>query len=248
LLHFGIDRTTTKRQTMTLPYGLTLHSCINYTREWLEDKVRKNGSNPFGLEMYRPVAFLGKIIWESIGDVVGSAQRGMDFIRACMAVLIDNDVTPHWMTPIGFPVRMRYENYDVVTVSTRIGAKAKVLSLRQENGTQSKRKALNGGPANYIHSLDGFGGLLGHTINLCAANKVNHLGSVHDQIMCLSSDYLTVSSCVREATVDIFSRDLLNEFRQGVLTMLPSSVILPEVPEYGSLDVSKVRDSDYYFN
>jgi DNA-directed RNA polymerase len=30
--------------------------------------------------------------------------------------------------------------------------------------------------------------------------------------------------------------------------MLPSSASLPEVPEYGSLDVSKVRDSDYYFN
>jgi DNA-directed RNA polymerase len=248
LLKFGIDRSTTKRQTMTLPYGLTLHSCIGYTREWLEDKIRKHGHNPFGLEMYKPVAFLGKIIWESIGDVVGSAQRGMDFIRACMAVLIENDVTPHWMTPIGFPVRMRYENYDVITVSTRIGAKAKVLSLRQENGVQSKRKALNGGPANYIHSLDGFGGLLGHTINLCAANGVNHLGSVHDQILCLAADYMKVSSCVREATIDIFSRDLLNEFRQGVLTMLPSSANLPEVPEYGSLDVSKVRDSDYYFN
>lgn len=248
LLAFGIDRTTTKRQTMTLPYGLTLHSCIGYTREWLEDRIRKSGNNPFGLEMYRPVSFLGKTIWESIGDVVGSAQRGMDFIRGCMGVLIDNDVTPHWMTPIGFPVRMRYENYDVVTVSTRIGAKAKVLSLRQENGTQSKRKALNGGPANYIHSLDGFGGLLGHTVNLCSANKIDHLGAVHDQILCLSGDYMKVSSCVREATVDIFSRDLLTEFRQGVLTMLPSSAILPEVPEYGSLDISKVRDSDYYFN
>lgn len=248
LLAFGIDRTTTKRQTMTLPYGLTLHSCIGYTREWLEDRIRKSGDNPFGLEMYRPVSFLGKTIWESIGDVVGSAQRGMDFIRGCMGVLIDNDVTPHWMTPIGFPVRMRYENYDVVTVSTRIGAKAKVLSLRQENGTQSKRKALNGGPANYIHSLDGFGGLLGHTVNLCSANKIDHLGAVHDQILCLSGDYMKVSSCVREATVDIFSRDLLEEFRRGVLTMLPSSANLPPVPEYGSLDISKVRDSDYYFN
>jgi DNA-directed RNA polymerase len=248
LLRFGIDRTTTKRQTMTLPYGLTLHSCIGYTREWLEDKIRKQGHNPFGLEMYKPVAFLGKIIWESIGDVVGSAQRGMKFIRDCMSVLIEHDVTPFWMTPIGFPVRMRYENYDVITVSTRIGAKAKVLSLRQENGVQSKRKALNGGPANYIHSLDGFGGLLGHTVNMCAANGIHHLGSVHDQILTLSGDYMKVSSCVREATVDIFSRDLLREFREGVLTFLPGSVNIPDVPEYGSLDITKVRNSDYYFN
>lgn len=248
LLRLGIDRSTTKRQTMTLPYGLTLHSCIGYTREWLEEKVRKQGFNPFGLETYAPVSLLGKTIWESIGDVVGSAQRGMAFIRQCVSALIDNDVTPMWMTPLGFPVRMRYENYDLVTVSTRIGAKAKVLSIRQENGVQSKRKAMNGGPANYIHSLDGFGGLLGHTVNICAANGVNHLGSVHDQILCLSGDYMKVSSCVREATVDIFSRDLLSEFRQGVLTYLGTSGTIPEVPEYGSLDVTKVRESDYYFN
>lgn len=248
LFKFGIDRSTTKRQTMTLPYGLTLHSCIGYTREWLEEKMRKTGENPFGLETYKPVAFLGKVIWESIGDVVGSAQRGMDFIRGCMGVLIDHDVTPHWNTPLGFPVRMRYENYDVVTVSTRIGAKAKVLSIRQENGKQSKRKALNGGPANFIHSMDGFGGLLGHTVNMCAANGIAHLGCVHDQILCLSGDYMMTSSCVRQATIDIFSRDLLKEFREGVLTMLPSSANLPELPEYGSLDVTRVKDSDYYFN
>jgi DNA-directed RNA polymerase len=56
------------------------------------------------------------------------------------------------------------------------------------------------------------------------------------------------ASCVRQATVDIFSRDLLREFREGALTMLPSSASMPEVPEYGSLDIAKVLDSDYYFN
>ena len=248
LLAFGIDRSTTKRQTMTLPYGLTLHSCIHYTREWIEDRIRQTGSNPFGLELYKPVAFLGKVIWESIGDVVGSAQRGMDFIRGCMGVLIDHDVTPWWITPIGFPVRMRYENYDSVTVSTRIGAKAKVLSLRLENGKQSKRKALNGGPANLIHSFDGFGGLLGATINRCALQGVQHIGAVHDQILCLASDHKTVAREVRQATVDLFSRDLLDEFRQGVLTLVPSSAIVPELPKYGTLDITKVLDSEYYFN
>ena len=248
LLEFGIDRNTTKRQTMTLPYGLTMHSCIGYTREWLEDKIRKTGNNTFGLESYAPISFLGKIIWESIDDVVGSAKIGMAFIRSVMGTLIDNDITPRWNTPIGFPVRMRYENYDIVTVSTRIGAKAKVLSLRQDNGTQSKRKSLNGGPANFIHSMDGFGGLLGHTINLCKANEVASLGCVHDQILCRAADYMMTSACVRQATVDIFSRDLLKEFRDMALTMLPSSVSLHEVPKYGSLDITKVKDSDYYFN
>lgn len=247
LLDLGIDRTTTKRQTMTLPYGLTQHSCINYTREWLDDKIRANG-NPFGLEIYKPAAFLGKTIWASMGEVVGSAQRGMKFIKDLVAVMLDHDITPRWMTPLGLPVRMRYENYDSIMVSTRIGARAKVLSIREENGTQSRRKALNAAAPNYVHSLDGLGGLLGETCNIAQARGVIDLGSVHDNITCLAADSETVDKAVRDATVNLFSRDLLRELRDQVLTMVPSSAILPEVPEYGSLDVNEVLGSRYYFN
>jgi len=247
LLSLGIDRTTTKRQTMTLPYGLTQHSCIGYTREWLDGKLRTL-PNPFGLEVYKPAAFLGKIIWESMDSVVGSAIRGMKFIRQLIASLIDNDITPRWMTPLGLPIRMRYENYDSIMVSTRVGARARVLTIREENGKQSKRKALNGCAPNYIHSLDGFGGLLGQTLNLASSKGVQDAGAVHDQLLCLAADAPIVSVCVRRATVDLFSRDLLAELRSQVLTMSPSLVVLPEVPEYGSLDVTEVLSSKYYFN
>jgi len=247
LLSLGIDRTTTKRQTMTLPYGLTQHSCIGYTREWLDERLRHR-PNPFGLEIYKPAAFLGKTIWNSMDSVVGSAIRGMKFIRQMIGIMIDHDITPRWMTPLGLPVRMRYENYDSVMVSTRIGAKARVLTIREENGTQSKRKASNGCAPNYIHGLDGFGGLLGHTLNLAAKKDIQDAGSVHDQIMCLAADAPTMSVCVRRATVDLFSRDLLAELRAEVLTLLPPMVELPAIPEYGSLDVTEVLSSQYYFN
>jgi len=232
---------------MTLPYGLTRHSCIGYTREWLDEKLRTH-PNPFGLEVYKPAAFLGKIIWECMEDVVGSAVRGMKFIRDLMGVMIDHDITPRWMTPMGLPVRMRYENYDSMMVSTRIGARARVLTIREENGKQSKRKATNGGAPNYVHSLDGLGGLLGHTMNLAGSSGIQDAGTIHDAILCLVADAGTMHKCVRKATVDIFSRDLLGELRQQVLTMLPSGVTLPEVPEYGSLDVNEVLSSKYYFN
>lgn len=232
---------------MTLPYGLTQHSCIGYTREWIDDRLRHK-PNPFGLELYKPAAFLGRTIWSSMESVVGSATRGMKFIRDVMGVMVDHDITPRWMTPLGLPIRMRYENYDSVMVSTRIGAKARVLTIREENGKQSKRKALNGAAPNFVHSLDGIGGLLGHTCNLASKEGVTDIGSVHDQLLCLAADAPVVSKCVRKATVDIFSRDVLAEFRAQALTMLPSVVTLPEVPEYGSLDVTEVLSSQYYFN
>lgn len=247
LLKLGITRATTKRQTMTLPYGLSQHSCIGYTREWLDDRIRETG-NPFGLEIYKPASFLGQTIWNSMSSVVGSAQTGMKFIKDIVGVLIDNDITPRWTTPIGLPVRMRYENYESIMVSTRVGAKAKILSIREENGMQCKRKALNAAAPNYVHSLDGIGGLLGATCNLCLKHGISDLGEVHDNITCLAADAPTVSQCVRTATVSLFNRDLLADLRNEALTYLPSSVKLPEVPEYGSLDVSEVLSSKYYFN
>ena len=247
LLRLGIDRTTTKRQTMTLPYGLTRHSCTGYSREWLEGKIRDQ-PNPFGLEVYRPAAFLGQLVWDSMEGVVGSATRGMKFIRECMGVLVDHDVTPRWMTPLGLPVRMRYENYDSVMVNTRIGARARVLTIREENGKQSKRKALNGAAPNFIHSLDGVGGLLGATMNLAASRGVQDIGAVHDQLLCLAADAPVMARCVREATVELFSQDLLQDFRNQVLFFLPTGATIPELPEYGTLDVTEVLNSEYYFN
>jgi len=248
LLSLGLDRTTTKRQTMTLPYGLTQHSCITYTKEWLEEKLKKSNIDQNSINLYQLNRLLGNTIWESIGDVVGSAQVGMRFIRECVKAMVENDVTPFWNTPLGFPVRMRYENYDSITVSTKVGAKAKLLSLRVENGVQSLRKALNGGPANFVHSLDGFGGLLGETVLACKALGINHLGAVHDQLMCLAPDYKKVSLAVRQSTVKLFSEEIFRNFRDSTLTLLPSSAMLPDVPKYGALDVTKVLTSDYYFN
>ena len=78
-LEFGIDRKTSKRQTMTIPYGSTFYSCKNYTSEWFYDMVKKGKENPFGEETYRPCTFLADLVWQSIGKVVGSARVGMDW-------------------------------------------------------------------------------------------------------------------------------------------------------------------------
>ncbi len=106
----------------------------------------------------------------------------------------------------------------------------------------------NGAAPNYVHSLDGIGGLLGRTVNICADRGVQGIGSVHDQLLCLAADAPTVSTAVRMATVELFGRDLLAEFRREVLTYLPISANIPEVPEYGSLDITEVLKSEYYFN
>ena len=243
LLGIGIDRGTTKRQTMTLAYGLTRHSCRAYTREWLESR---GAMEIFGIDTYKPVSLLSDTIWNSMGNVVGSARTGMDWIQDCVRVLVQNDVTPTWVTPLGLPVRMRYENSDAVEVKTKIGAKARINTIRVDNGIQSTRKAVNGGPPNYVHSLDGIGGLLGMTAIKC--KDLPGFGSVHDQMVGHASSIPHIHRSVRESTVEMFSQDLLSDFRTGHLTSSEVSITIPELPKYGTLDISRVLKSPYYFN
>ena len=247
-LEFGIDRKTSKRQTMTLPYGSTFYSCKNYTSEWFYDMVKKGKENPFGEETYRPCTFLADLVWQSIGKVVGSARVGMDWLREVAATCVDNDVTVRWVTPLGFPVIMDYPKTSKYDVKTTIGQVVRQHRLRTPTEETDRRKTINAVAPNFVHSIDGLGGLLGETINLLLEHEVRDVQTVHDSCLVHAANAAVFSACVREATVRIFEEDLLSNFRNQVMHSLPSGVQLPDVPEMGSLDPKLVRESEYYWN
>lgn len=248
-LAFGIDRKTTKRQTMTLPYGSTFYSCRSYTTEWFYEQIKKNGKqNPFHDETYKPCAFLATVIWESIGEVVKSARVCMEWLQQVADICMDNKVAPLWWTPNGFLIDMRYERTDAINVKTAIGRKIRQHQLRVANGKLDQRKTKNAIAPNFVHGLDGLGGLLGITVNTAIANGVTSIRPTHDEIAVLAADAGMMSSCVRQATVNMFEGEILENFSSEISTLLPSSVSLPPVPPKGTLDIRDVLKSDYYFS
>jgi len=247
-LDFGITRKTTKRQTMTVCYSSTFYSCRMYTTEWFYEELKKGKDNPFGVETYRPCNYLAEVIWESISEVVASARAGMDWLKQCATVCLEYGVTPRWLTPLGFPVKMHYENTDKYTIKTLVSGVLRQHRLRIPNGDPNRRKTLNGICPNYVHSLDGFGGLLGGTVNRASAAGIRSIMEVHDSLKVTASEVDTMHYCVRSATVDIFSVNLLENFAEQLTLLLPSGISLPSIPELGSLDINDVRRSEYYFN
>ena len=247
-LKFGINRKTTKRQTMTVSYSSTFYSCRSYTTEWFYDELKNGRENPFGEETYRPCNYLVEKIWESIGEIVSSARVGMDWIKACASICLDNEVIPRWYTPLGFPVKMSYEKTDKYTIKTLVSGVLRQHRLRIPNGEQNRRKTLNGICPNYIHSLDGFWGLLGWTVNMAANNGVKSLASKHDCLEGVATDMEMIHHCVRHATVGMFSVNLLEKLREELTALLPVGIILPSVPVLGTLDIIDVLKSKYYFN
>ena len=248
-LNFGINRKTTKRQTMTLVYGSVFYSCRTYTAEWFYEQLKDpKKTNPFGDSTYAPCNYLAEKIWESIGEVVASARIVMDWLRECAAVFVDYGITPRWVTPLGFPVKMHYENMGKHSIKTMVGGTMRQHRLRIPNGTQSRRKTVNGICANLVHSYDGLGGMLGLTVNKAVDSGVRSIGSVHDNVKTNACDLDTINTCVREATVEIFQENVMENLTNQFSMLLPSGVSLPETPEIGTLDVSMVLESKYYFS
>ena len=247
-LDFGITRKTTKRQTMTLCYGSVFFSCRTYTTEWFYEELKKGRENPFGDETYSPCNYLAEKIWEAIGEVVQSARVGMDWLRECAALFVENDIIPRWSTPLGFPVKMHYENTNKYTIKTLVGGTLRQHRLRIPNGETNRRKTVNAICPNFIHSLDGIGGLLGHTLNLASASGTKSVMTIHDSINVLASDVDTMHHSVRQATVDLFQLNQLEILARQLEMLLPIGVSLPSVPDMGTLEVSDVLKSKYYFN
>jgi len=249
-LKFGVDRSACKRSCMTLCYGSTFFACKEYTHDWFYDKLKKDkqGVNPFGDETYRPCNFLSELIWDSIGEVVKSARQGMDWLRECASILVDNNTTVRWVCPNGFIVKMDYENTNSKIIKTAIGDVIRQHSLRFTTGSMNRRKTINGISANFIHSLDGIGGLLGTTTLLAKQHGIVDLSEVHDSYSTHAEKSALLSACIRQATVEIFSDDLLENFRQQLQSQLPEGIILPDPPQKGDFRIESVLDSDYYFS
>jgi len=247
-LAFGIGRKTTKRQTMTLVYGSTFFSCRAYTAEWFYDQLKSGRDNPFGDETYKPCNYLAEKIWEAISVVVSSARVCMDWLRDCARIFIEHGVVPRWCTPLGFPIKMHYENMNKYTIKTMVSGVIRQHRLRIPNSETNKRKTINAICPNLVHSLDGVGGLLGTIINRALDCGIRSVRSVHDSIAVLAPEAEDMAVCIREATVDVFDQPILENIRYQFSLMLPSGVSLPEHPPLGDLNVSDVRKSLYYWN
>ncbi len=247
-LEFGINKAATKRPTMTLVYGSTFFSCRGYTADWFYEELKSGRENPFGDETYRPCNYLAQVIWESIDEEVHSAKIGMDWLRSCAQLFIEHGVTPRWSTPLGFPVKMYYENTNKYTVKTLVGGVLRQHRLRLPNGTTNKRKTVNAICANEVHSIDGIGGLLGRIICLAKERGVDDISDIHDSISAHACNIDTMQSCIREGTVETFSENQLEILADQLERQLPAGVTLPSLPERGNLNIEDVLRSKYYFN
>ena len=82
----------------------------------------------------------------------------------------------------------------------------------------------------------------------CQINNVTELNIIHDAFWTVAPSMPVMREALTTNVIDIFSEDLLLNFKKELSHYLPSGVELPDPPEVGTLDINRVRDSNYFFS
>lgn len=247
-LAFGLDRKITKRAVMVLPYGGTFKACMDYVRDAVREKIAGGKENPFGDQLPKAEAFLAGQVWKSIGDVVVAARAAMGWLQACTRVANEANVEIRWTTPSGFVGVQAYREMDDYRIKTRFGGSLVYFKYAEETQRFDKNKQVSAISPNFVHSLDASAMML--TIGKCLDAGVTDFAMIHDSYGTHAATTDKLAELLREAFVEMYeSHDVLAKFREELAGQLPPEMAekLPPLPTKGSLDLSKVRESHYFF-
>ena len=243
-LAFGIDRKITKRPVMVLPYGGTFRSCMAYVRDAVNEKIAEGKQHNFGADLGKATAFLAKLVWESISDVVVAARTAMDWLQKVARVAAKAGVPLSWKAPSGFVAYQAYKEISSRQVKTKLqGSIIKPRLLVEGDSLDPDRQALGVSP-NFVHSMDAAAMML--TIEMAMNNGVSQFAMIHDSYGTVAADMDMLAACLREAFVDMYrDHHVLEEFLAG----LPEEVRAqcPPVPEMGTLALEDVLQSEFFF-
>jgi DNA-directed RNA polymerase len=247
-LEFGVTRKLTKKPVMTLPYGSTLQAC----RESVEDYIFDNNStgglymSPWeGIEVFRAARYMSTIIWESISEVVVAARGAMQWLREMAQIVSKENLPIEWTTPLGFHVYQCTMKQHSIRVKTQLMGRVD-LSLSSDTTDVDKLRQKNGIAPNFVHSMDATH-LMMTVLNTPA---VQSWMMVHDSYGCPADQVELMRTSIRESFVELYTdNDVLRQFQFEIAEQLFSTDVndLPELPEYGDLNIDDVLESDYFF-
>lgn len=255
LLELGINRSATKRQVMTVVYAATFDSCKAYTLDWLKEALKEKPENELNIlydaqTLKYPANFLAELIWQSMRETIVKAYEGMEYLQGIAGIISKQQLPIYWTTPTGFKVLQAKKEEKDIRVETKIGSRVIIINKEELPRISVGRQKLSVAP-NFIHSLDA--AVMMKTIEKAVHKGITHFAMIHDSYGTHAADAPALANILREAFVEMFSDNILLNWTNEVLQILPKQedkkkkVTIPELPSFGSLDLEQVLDSPYFF-
>lgn len=245
-----VTRKIVKRPVMTLPYGASQFGMRQQIIEEVTKIEEETGVSYLDTDekdTYQQCGELAAIVYNSIGEVVIAARQAMDWLQAVARIAAKDGLPIHWHTPMGFPVLQNYYESDVKRVRVMMGTQQISLRTQVDSTRINKRRMAQGIAPNVVHSWDA--AHMMRTILKCKDAGIDSFSMIHDSYGTHACDVETMGSCLREAFIEQYTPDLLEEFKQEIIKQLPDKLIekLPDIPAKGTLDLSLVQQSEFFF-
>lgn len=235
-----LPRGVAKRPVMTMPYGSTRQSCTTYIYDAIVSEDAKHFTS---LSAFQSASALTPLLWTSIGEVVVAARQGMDWLQKCSSVMSKKDLGITWRTRDGFVVHMFERKIEAVKVETILAGRyqVKVGNYTEELDKHAQR---NGVAPNFVHSQDA--AHLRATIIAARKEGITSLALIHDDYGTHAANTDILHRLIRQEFVRQYEEfDPLVSFRDWCEMISKSK--MPEMPAKGTLDVSVVMKSDFFF-
>lgn len=203
---------------------------------------------------------LAEYSWYSIHEVITGAAGGMGFFKELAAMMAKFNETVSWFTPVGFPVDNAYYKTEAKRLRLYLYDKDVESKLQRTSVQLSRdvwkkvdvRKCQSAISPNIIHSLDS--SHLLSTVLLGLQNDIRDWCLIHDSFGTLPSDTDKLFHVVRQAFVEQYKDNCVyRDIRKQLVDVLArqghdvTKLVLPTIPEKGTLDINLVMESDYCF-
>lgn len=236
-LTFGISRKITKSPVMTIVYGSTLNNCLKRTTEYI---LENPATSEWGTDVYKGAVYTGKVIWESIDDVIIAAKAAMKYLRKVSSIVSKLNKPIVFYSPSGFKVFQSIMIVKSKIIKTQLLGTV-MLKIVEDTDDINGSKQANGVSPNFVHSLDA-----AHLCLTVNASDFTSYAMIHDSFGTHACDTNSLAQILRQEFVKMYTKhDVLAEFKETLEKLY--EVVLPELPSMGTLELAGVVDSPYFF-
>jgi DNA-directed RNA polymerase len=252
-----VTRKVTKRPVMTLAYGARQYGFVKQIEEdtvkpWRQESAStypfiKSGEDgqlkDFGGDA---CLYLGKLIWESVGEVVIAARAAMDWLQTAARVAAKDGLPVMWTTPTGFLVMQAYRVPAVKMLDTTFEKVRIQPTYQVGEGKIDSRRQASGISPNWVHSLDA--SHLMKTINRAYKEGIRSFSMIHDSYGTHAGNAWALARFLREEFVQMYAQvDVLARFKADLEAQVNDPTAIPELPPKGNLDLNLVLESEFFF-
>jgi DNA-directed RNA polymerase len=252
-----VNRKLTKRPTMTFGYGSKVYGFQEQLQAYVQGlenhaEMREHFSRPIGddaqeMLLLDACGLMATLIWNALQEIVVAASEGMAWLQKAARAVVKTNMPVQWVVPgTGFPVRQEYYVMKTRRIETLLAGQVIRPRIYEATEKVETYKQANAVAPNVVHSLDAAALML--TVSRAADNGIEAFAAIHDSYGTVPADMPVLLQATRQSFAQLYSdHDVVGELFAQFSAQTPQGKECPTPPVSGTLEVSAVLASDYFF-